>query len=218
MLRYKFLISLSSITTMINIDNDTLKGLMINKDTYIVRVQGYKYLAAENSSETVLRTYIEVLKFPGEINVLTFTGEGAELIGYLCKTHDLANENPDFWDVPKFIPFDDKFHDEKRATYFGDAGFEFAKKELEKLSKARLAKGIKHWLIKNYLRTITAFLQMHNPSAEGLITVLEAEFNAFKAPETMRADGCGSYFKLNLTADEDGKTTAYYMLSGKYGD
>jgi hypothetical protein len=59
---------------------------------------------------------------------------------------------------------------------------------------------------------------MHNPSGEGLITVLEAEFNAFKAPETMRADGCGSYFKLNLTADEDGKTTAYYMLSGKYGD
>ncbi|MEG4965752.1 hypothetical protein QUB11_03745 [Microcoleus sp. B6-A1] len=201
---------------MISIDNDRLKALMIDKDTYILRVQGYKYLAAENSSETVLRNYIEVLKFPGDIDVITFTGEGTQLVGYLCRTHDLSNPNPDLWDVPKFIPFDDQFYDEKRATYFGDTGFEFAKKELDKLSKPRLAKGIKRYLIKNYLRTITAFLQMYNPCGEGLITVEEVEFFAFKAPDILEADGGGNYFKLNLTADEDDKTTAYYMLSGKY--
>lgn len=201
---------------MISIDNDRLKALMIDKDTYILRVQGYKYLAAENSSETVLRTYIEVLKFPGEMDVVTFTGEGAQLVGYLCSTHDLANQNPDLWDVPKLIPYDDQYYDEKRATYFGDTGFDFAKKELEKLSKARIANGIKHWLIKDYLRTIVAFLQMYNPSGKGLITVEEVEFQAFKAPDTMQSDGAGNYFKLKLTADEDRKTTAYYMLSGKY--
>ncbi|MEG4587189.1 hypothetical protein QUA54_18510 [Microcoleus sp. MOSTC5] len=140
---------------MINIDTDTLKGLMIDKDTYIVRVQGYRYLAAENSAETVLMSYIEVLKFPGEMDVVTFTGDGTQLIGYLMTNDDLTNENPDFWDVPKFIPNEDKFSSDKRATYFGDRGFELAKQELEELSKVRLAKGIKHWLIKNYLRKIT---------------------------------------------------------------
>jgi hypothetical protein len=42
------------------------------------------------------------------------------------------------------------------------------------------------------------------------------EFFAFKAPDILESDGGGNYFKLNLTADEDDKTTAYYMLSGKY--
>jgi hypothetical protein len=37
---------------------------MIDKNTYIVRVQGYRYLATENFSTTVLKTYIEFLKFP----------------------------------------------------------------------------------------------------------------------------------------------------------
>jgi hypothetical protein len=201
---------------MINIDTDTLKGLMIDNDTYIVRVQGYRYLAAEDSPETVLKTYIEVLKFSGQMDVVTFTGEGAQLVGYLYKTHDLANQNPDLWDVPNFIPFDDQFYDKKRATYFGETGFKFAKEELNKLSKVRLVKGIKHYLIKDYLRTIIAFLQMHNPCKDGLITLEEVEFFAFKAPDILESDGGGNYFKLNLTADEDDKTTAYYMISGKY--
>jgi len=144
---------------------------MIDKNTYIVRVQGYRYLATENFSTTVLKTYIEFLKFPGEMDVVTFIGEGTPLVGYLYRTHDLANQNPDVWDVPKSIPFDDKFYDKKRGTYFGEIGFEFASKELGKLSKARLAKGIKRYLIKNYLRKITLFLQMYKPYQEGLATV-----------------------------------------------
>jgi len=68
---------------MINIDTPTLKGLMIDNDTYIIRVQGYQYLAAEDSPETVLKTYIEVLKLSGEMDVVTFTGEGVQLVGYL---------------------------------------------------------------------------------------------------------------------------------------
>jgi len=156
---------------MINIDTDTLKGLMIDNDTYIIRVQGYRYLAAEDSPETVLKTYIEVLKFSGEMDVVTFTGEGAQLVGYLYRTPDLANQNPHLWDVPKFIPFDDHFYDKERATYFGETGFELAKKELKKLSKTRIFKGIKHYLIKNYLRRIIAFLQMHNSCGDGLITL-----------------------------------------------
>jgi hypothetical protein len=51
---------------MINIDNDCTKGLRIDDDTYIVRAQEYRYLAAENSPEIVSKTYIEVLKFPAK--------------------------------------------------------------------------------------------------------------------------------------------------------
>jgi len=118
--------------------------------------------------------------------------------------------------VPNFIPFDDHFYDKERATYFDQTGFELANKELKKLSKPRIVKGIKHYLIKDYLRTIIAFLQMHNPCGDGLITLEEVEFFAFKAPDILESDGGSNYFKLNLTADEDDKTTAYYMLSGKY--
>jgi hypothetical protein len=96
---------------MINIDTDTLKGLMIDNNTYIITVQGYRYLAAEDSPETVLKTYIEVLKFSGKMDVVTFTGEGAQLVGYLYRAPDLANQNPHLWDVQKFIPFDDHFYD-----------------------------------------------------------------------------------------------------------
>lgn len=189
---------------------------MIDNDTYIVRVQGYRYLVAEPSLETVLRTYIEVLKFPGEMDVLELARQGTELIGYLCQTQDMNNINSDFRDVPKFIPADDHFCNEKRATYYGDAGFQLAQQELEELSNASIAKGIERYLIKDYLRTIIAFLQMHNPCEDRLITLEEVEFFAFKAPDILESDGGGNYFKLNLTADEDDKTTAYYMLSGKY--
>jgi len=149
------------------------------------------------------------------MDVVTFTGKGTQLVGYLYRTHDLANQNPDLWDVPKFIPFDDKFYDEKRATYFGEIGFEFARKELAKLSQARLAKkGIERYLIKNYLRKITIFLPMYKPDQEGLATVEEVEFYSSKAPDAYKSDG--NYFRLNLTADEDEHTTAFYTLSGKY--
>lgn len=201
---------------MISIDNDCIKSLMIDKDTYIVRVQGYRYLAAEHFPETVLRTYIEVLKFPGEMDVLKLSRQETELIGYLCSTQDVNNINPEFRDVPRFIPANDQFCNDKRATYYGDAGFQLAQQELEELSKANIAKGIKSYLIKDYLRTVIVFLQMHNPSGEGVITLEEVEFFAGKAPDIYESHGGGNYFKLNLTADEDDKTTAYYMISGKY--
>jgi len=171
---------------MISIGTDCIKGLMIDNDTYIVRVQGYKYLAAENSLETVLKTYIKVLKFPGEMEVVTFIGEGAELVGYLYKTHDLANSNYEFCDVPKFIPFDDQFYDEKRATYFGATGFEFAQKELEKLSKIRLAKGIKRYLIKDYDRDIILCLRMFYKCQQRWFTFEQVQLKAVKAPETYK--------------------------------
>lgn len=187
---------------------------MIDKDTYILRVQGYKYLAAENSSETVLRTYIEVLKFPGEMDVVTFTGEGTQLIGYLMTNDDLTNENPDFWDVPKFIPNGDEFYADKRATYFGDTGFELAKQELAEISKLRLAQGIKRHLIKDYERDIILYLRMYDACRRCWFTVKETQLKAFKAPEIYKWDNY--VFRLVLTADEDEKTTAFYTLSGKY--
>ncbi len=199
---------------MINIDNDCTKGLRIDDDTYIVRAQEYRYLAADNSPEIVSKTYIEVLKFPGEMDVVTFTGEGAELVGYLYRTHDLANSNPKFWEVPKFIPFDDQFYDEKRATYFGATGFNFAQKELEKLSKIRLAKGIKRYLIKDYDRDIILCLGMFDKSQQRCFTFEQVQLKAFKAPETYKWDNYA--FRLVLTADEDDKTTAYYTLSGTF--
>jgi hypothetical protein len=189
---------------------------MIDNDTYIVRVQGYRYLAAEDFPETVLRTYIEVLKFPGEMDVLKLSRQGTELIGYLCQIQDMNNINTEFRDVPRFIPADDQFCNDKRATYHGDAGFQLAQQELEALSKANIVKGIKRYLIKDYLRTVIVFLQMHHPSGEGVITLKEVEFFAGKAPDVYESHGGGNYFQLNLTADEDDKTTAYYMLLEKY--
>jgi hypothetical protein len=199
---------------MISIDNDCTKGLRIDKDIYIVRAQEYRYLAAEHSSEIVSKTYIEVLKMLGEIEVIPFTGDGADLVGYLSSTHDLSNQNPEMWDVPRFIPFDDQFYDEKRATYFGATGFDFAKKELDKLSKVRLAKGIKRYLIKDYDRKIIVCLRMYDACREGWFTAFKTDLIAFKAPEIYKWNN--SVFRLTLTADEDETTTAYYTLSGKY--
>jgi hypothetical protein len=146
--------------------------------------------------------------------VVTFTGERAELVGYLYRTHDLANSNPEFWDVPKFIPFDDQFYDEKRATYFGATGFNFAQKELEKLSKIRLAKGIKRHLIKDYARDIILCLRMFYKSQQRWFTFEQVQLKAFKAPETYKWNNYA--FQLVLTADEDDTTTAYYTLSGTF--
>ena len=199
------------LTFTIMTSNDFTKVLTSDNDTYIVPVQGYRYLAAENCPEIVLKTYIEVLKLPAEREVKT-SGEGAELVGYLYKTHDLANSNPDFRNVPKFIPFDDEFYDEKRATYFGDKGLQFAKQELEKLSEVRLVQGIKRYLIKDYDRNIILNLRLYD-GKEWLI-LAKIELKAFKAPEIYK--GNNYVFRLILTADEDETTTASYTLLGKY--
>jgi len=209
MLRFEILIFPFLFTIMLD---DSMKVITINDEGYIVRVQGYKYLAAENSSETVLKTYIEVLKMVDEVT--KFTGDGTQLVGYLSNTHDLANSNPEMWDVPKFIPFDDQFYDEKRATYFDDTGFDFAQKELEKLSEVRLVKGIKRHLIKDYDRKIIVSLRMYDACREGWFTAFKTELIAFKAPEIYNWNN--SVYRLTLTADEDEITTAYYTLSGKY--
>ncbi|MEG3907823.1 hypothetical protein QT975_07000 [Microcoleus sp. w2-18aC4] len=111
--------------------NIGMRGLTIDDSTYIVRAQDYGYWADENFKQIVSRTYIEVLKFPCEIEVTPFTtSEGTKLIGYLSATQGLSNSNPDFRGLPKFIPFDDEFYDEKRLTYFGNTGLSVAKKEL----------------------------------------------------------------------------------------
>jgi len=191
--------------------DDCLKVITIDNDSYMVRAQGYRYLAAEDSPEILSKTYIEGLKLlTGE----AFTSDGAELVGYLYRTHDLGNSNPKMWDVPKFIPFDDQFYEEKRATYFGDTGFKFAKTELEKLSEVRLVQGIKHYLIKDYDRNIIICLRMYDACRQGWFSAFKTELKAFKAPETYKWNNC--VFRLTLTADEDEITTAYYTLSGKY--
>ncbi|MEG4445267.1 hypothetical protein QUB47_31315 [Microcoleus sp. AT9_B5] len=194
--------------------DDSIKVVTIDEDSYIVRAQEYRYLVAENSPEIVSKTYIEVLKLLGEMEVTQFTGDGTELVGYLYRTHDLANSNPEMWDIPKFIPFEDQFYDEKRATYFGDTGFDFAKKELEKLSEFRLVQGIKRYLIKDYDRKIIVCLRMYDACREGWFTAFKTDLIAFKAPEIYKWNN--SVFRLTLTADEDETTTAYYTLSGKY--
>lgn len=172
-------------------------------------------LATDNSSTTVLNTYIKVLKFPGEMDVVTFIDEGTQLMGYLYRTHDLSNPNPEFWGVPKFIQFNDQFYDEKRANYYGDTGFEFAHTEPEKLSKVRLAKGIKRHFIKDYERDIILYLRMYDACRQSWFTVAEVQLKAFTAPKNYKWD---TYvFRLVLTADEDDKTLAFYTLTGKYG-
>lgn len=194
--------------------NIGMRGLTIDDSTYVVRAQDYGYWADENFKQIVSKTYIEVLKLLKEMEVTQFTGDGAELVGYLYRTHDLANSNPEMWDIPKFIQFDDQFYDEKRATYFGDTGFDFAKKELEKLSEFRLVQGLKRYLIKDYDRKIILCLRMYDACREGWFTAFKTDLIAFKAPEIYKWNN--SVFRLTLTADEDETTTAYYTLSGKY--
>lgn len=199
-------------TTMsICFDDDSTKGLMIDGNTYILRVQGYRYLAEKDSSQTVLKTYIEVLRFIGDMDVSKFTREGTELIGYLCKNSNVNNANPEFKNVPEFIAAYDKYCDEKRMVYSGESGFSFAQEVLEELKKEKIAKGIKHYLIRNYPRKIVLVLQMLNPAGKGFITIEQIETYSDKVPDFYNFNR--DCYRLSLIADEYDKTTAYYTLS-----
>lgn len=192
-------------------DDESTKVLNIDGNTYILRVQGYRYLAKDNFSQTVLKTYIEVLRFIGEMNVSKFTREGTQLIGYLCKNSNANNANTEFKNVPEFIAVDDKYCDEKRMVYSEESGFRFAQEVLEELKKEKIAKGIKHYLIRDYPRRILLILQMLNPAGDGLITVKQTEIYAKKVPDFHKLNR--DYYRLNSIADDKYKSTGYYILS-----
>ena len=184
------------------------RSVVLAGSTYYLCVQGFKMAI---DGKLILRNRIQLLEKAQD-------AENPVLIGFLRRTHDLSNSDPQMWDVPQFVALKDtEEYKAGPAQWFGEDGYTAAAIEIGKLTDDRILNGVRAFVSngrieKPYVLKLCIKDLMRNRT----ICVFESPVIWLFEPGKYYIWDCVRYELTDSDSQED-YTCCYYFPAGSMG-